>query len=322
MSDFGVEQDMTRASMMDQKIETLLSGTADMSDPLVAKLAVMQQSISEAFPLPVIAEDVEDSHLARMMAALVPAAPVVVSQVPADRTSPLLATLKASFARRVAAVTLALSTAFGGAAYAGVLPDPVQRAVSKAAAVVGLDLPGVEDDTLAEDRPEQDGRDSERGPLGEGSDDEADDRSGASNGDESEEPRTGERDDARDDAEDEAEDRRDDSADQDDQQDEAEDRRDDERDEQEDAADEREDEADESRDEAEDREDDETDEREDEEDDTEDAFEDAEDEADDSRDHLEDIEGENRGNGDGLNDGDDDDRESESGSGDQDESDD
>lgn len=145
MTNFDVELDMTRATVIDEKIEGLLRGIApDAADPLSNELASMRQGLSHAFPLPVIPELVEDEHLARMMAAVVPAVTGANSEVMADRTSPLTA-LKASFARRVAAATLALSTAFGGAAYAGVLPEPVQDAVSKAAAVIGIDLPRSQD---------------------------------------------------------------------------------------------------------------------------------------------------------------------------------
>ena len=283
--------------MIDKKIESLLSATADLSDPLVAELAVMRQGLAEAFPLPVIPEDVEDSHLARMMAAVVPAASLVTPEVAADRTSPI-AVLQASFARRVAAVTLAFSTAFGGAAYAGVLPDPVQRAVAKAASVVGLDLPGDEADTVAESEAGEDRRGAKSGNPGDepgpvGSDD--DDRSGAPNEDGSENG-----DDDRRDAREDAEDRREEDADRrDDEQGDAEDRQDDARDAQEDATDEDEDDADDRRDETEDREDDEMDEREDDEDD---ALEEAEDATDDSDEDLEDLEKEDRSDRDDLDD--------------------
>ena len=286
MSDFGVERDMNRAAVMDQKIESLLSATADAADPLVAELALMRQSLTEAFPVPTIPDHVKDSHVSRMMEAVVPVAAFAGSNVAADRTTPL-ETLKASFSRRVVAVTLALSTAFGGAAYAGVLPDPVQRAVAKAASVVGLNLPGGEEDVPVKD---ESGRsrgvdDDGRGiaPGLDGSEDDA--------ADEVEDRRDDERDarqDAEDDARDDAEDRRDDEAD----------RREDEADDARDAREDAEDEAEDRRDEAEDRRKDAAEEREDAAEDEREALEEAEDaaedEAEESREELEDADEERR----------------------------
>lgn len=151
MSPFDVEpEDMKRASVIDEKIDALLAGRAPApGDELASDLSRMIEQVDSAFPLPVISEQVEDAHLARIMAAsaempapqMTPAAPV--------RETPLMR-LRAGLSRRVAAATLMLATAFGGAAYVGVLPAPVQQAVSKVAAFIGLDLPDRNDDGAQE----------------------------------------------------------------------------------------------------------------------------------------------------------------------------
>lgn len=295
MTDFNVEPDMTRATMIDEKIESLLGGTSpDAGDPLATELAFMRQGLFEAFPLPVISEQVEDAHLARMMAARVPAAAFVAAEVAADRTGPL-ERLKASIGRKVAAGTLAFSTLFGGAAYAGALPDPVQRAVAKAASIVGLELPGGEDDALAGDDSEDGPRDTRPGdadrgpaPAGVGSESERS-RSGASD-DDDEDRRDDERD-AKGNGRDEAEDRRDDERDdREDAADRREDEDDDARDAREDAEDDAEDEAERLEDEAEDRRDEERDERENERDELEDAADDERDQLEEAQEELEELE--------------------------------
>jgi hypothetical protein len=69
----------------------------------------------------------------------------------------------------VAAAALALLAAFGGAAYAGVLPDPVQGKVADIASNVGLSLPGNANDVNQGDVGNQDQgnqRNSDQGDQG------------------------------------------------------------------------------------------------------------------------------------------------------------
>lgn len=288
MTGLDVERDMRRANLTDQKIESLLGGAApEPGDHLAGDLASMRQSLSEAFPLPVIPEHVEDSHLARMMAAAVPAPAFAAEDVRADRTAPLNS-LKASFSRRVAALTLAFSTAFGGAAYAGVLPGPVQGAVAKAASVVGLHLPGDEEEALVEDdergdghNTDGDGNGQELAPAGDDLGDEGRDGSGGAGLDGAE--------DRRDDEQDAKENAEDDSRDG------AEDRQDDEADGRDDGSDGREAEdhgeaAEDRRDEIKDQSEQEAEQTEEEADDERDAAEEAEDGAEESRQEVEDLE--------------------------------
>lgn len=279
MTDFDVELDMARANVVDEKMDSVLRGVAPgAGDPLAQELASLRQSLSDAFPLPVIEEHVRDAHLARMLAAVVPTQAFAAAPVANDRTG-ALGSLKASITRRIAAVTVAFSAAFGGAAYAGVLPDPVQNAVSKAASVVGLDLPEGESDVLAENNQGEvsgyEGSGPNSGPAGDGGDDEVLSPSETPDADAAEDERDDARD-ARQDELDEAEDRQDDAADQ------REDEADDARDAREAEADQAEDDIEDRRDDAEDRQDDEADEREDGADDSDDALDDAGDEAEDA----------------------------------------
>ena len=145
MSGFGVEPDMTFATLLDEKLDAVLTGRpAAPGDELAADLALMVERLEEAFPAAVVSEHTEDVHIDRILtiAADVPA-PVfepVVSQ-----GAGLLDRMRASLGRRVAAVILAFTGALGGAAYADVLPEPVQRAAANVAAAVGFDLPHPDD---------------------------------------------------------------------------------------------------------------------------------------------------------------------------------
>lgn len=141
MSDFGVEPDMSRSVIIDDKLDALLAGReAAPGDELAAELSFMLGQIHQAFPPAVVSEQVEDAHITKMMEAAA-SLPVAETADTVALQAPLLDRIRAGLSRRIAVATLALTTAFGGAAYAGVLPDPIQRAASQVAATVGLDLP-------------------------------------------------------------------------------------------------------------------------------------------------------------------------------------
>ncbi len=186
MSGFGVEpEDMRRATVLDKKLDALLAGRDPApGDEMAAELALMLDEVRAAFPAVVVSEQVEDAHIARIVEAAESVAPVTAPMAPAR--SSFLDRMRAGLSRRVAAASLAFTAAFGGAAYAGALPDPVQRAVSNAAGAVGVELPkpGDRDDKGSvtgndERRDERDPEDATNGPGADdpGSSDAADDRS-------------------------------------------------------------------------------------------------------------------------------------------------
>ena len=141
MSGFDVEPDMTRASVVDEKLSALLTGRDPVDgDELASELSWMIEQVNSAFPLPVMPEQIEDTHLGRMMEVR-GELPVPVPARIAPVHASLSDRLRAGLSHKVAAAALAFTAAFGGAAYAGVLPAPVQEAVSNAAALVGLELP-------------------------------------------------------------------------------------------------------------------------------------------------------------------------------------
>ena len=172
MSGFGVEpEDMRRATVLDKKLDALLTGGDPVpGDELAAELSLMLQELESAFPAAVVSEQVEDVHIARMIeAARESVAPATAPMAPANAPmaparSSLLDRMRAGVSQRVAAASLAFTAAFGGAAYAGVLPAPVQRAVANAAGAVGLELPKPGDDdkkgrSVAGDPQDEDDRD-------------------------------------------------------------------------------------------------------------------------------------------------------------------
>lgn len=163
MSVFDVEpEDMTSASVLDEKLNALLAGQRPApGDELGSELSFMLEQVRQAFPPVVVPEQVEDVHFARMMNAAAGlsadvTAPMAVAQGPAAITAPsapvragFLDKIRAGLSHRMAAAMLALTTAFGGAAYAGILPPPIQSAVANAAAAIGLKLPHPGDEASA-----------------------------------------------------------------------------------------------------------------------------------------------------------------------------
>jgi hypothetical protein len=67
------------------------------------------------------------------------------------RRPSLMARLRSSWAVRLAAGSTAALTATGGMAYAGVLPDPVQEAVSDLVQKIGVDVPSPSDEGSTSD---------------------------------------------------------------------------------------------------------------------------------------------------------------------------
>lgn len=152
MSAFDVEpEDMTRASVVDEKLNALLGGRNPAEgDELASQLSWLIEQVNDAFPLAVMPEQVEDAHLARMM-EVAGESPVLVTAPLAPVYASRFDRLRAGLSRKVAAATLTFTAAFGGAAYAGVLPAPIQEAVSNAAAIVGLELPNPADAVADQD---------------------------------------------------------------------------------------------------------------------------------------------------------------------------
>lgn len=111
-----------------------------------APLARFVEDMREAFPAAPVAAEVEMQHLMAMMAAASEISTAEVRLLPSR-----LDRLRSSLAARVGALTLAAGSGLTGAAYAGVLPDPVQGAVSEAAAQIGVDLPHPDDEFADQD---------------------------------------------------------------------------------------------------------------------------------------------------------------------------
>jgi hypothetical protein len=295
MSGYGVEPDeMKKASLVDQKIEALLAGQpVAPTDAVATELAAFRDALGGAFPLPVISEAIEDAHLVRMMEAVTTssAASTLVLQSARPTT---VQRLRVRLSSKVAAATFAFTTAFGGAAYAGVLPQPVQDAVAKAASILGIDLPSSNADDLDAKRPNEVADptpDADRDRVPVGADDEANDDDARTDGNE----------DRKDDTQDQADDRQSGEDDGSEDGDEAEsDEADDDRDESEDRdEDEREDNhdsAEDARDEAEDVNDDDQDESEDHENDDslDDSVDDAGDEVEGASDEADDLDADDR----------------------------
>lgn len=137
MTDPGVYPSDMRLSAGASALDRILEGKA-LSEDL--PLALFVDELRETFPPLAVPTEVEEAHVRAIVAAATeaPSAPVTTRPSRLER-------LRSSMAARVGAVTLAAGSGFAGAAYAGVLPTPVQRVVSDAAAYLGLDLPHPDD---------------------------------------------------------------------------------------------------------------------------------------------------------------------------------
>jgi hypothetical protein len=128
----------------DTRIERLFDGRVPFDDADLGQVARFLGGLGDALPQEQTSE-LETVHLAAMAEAvrLLPAdarsdASRTSWRGPAERQS-----FKTAFARgwAIAAVALAGVLAFGGAAYAGVLPAPLQHAVATAIQSAGIHIP-------------------------------------------------------------------------------------------------------------------------------------------------------------------------------------
>jgi hypothetical protein len=129
---------MTRERLTPQEIERLLAGRIGADDSNLGPLSRALGDLRDTYAGKPSA-DVRSAHLARMAAALEEAPGVEPSRARRRRFG---------FAARVGAATAGIVLIAGGAmAATGALPDSVQDAVAGAASVVGLDIPGGEDES-------------------------------------------------------------------------------------------------------------------------------------------------------------------------------
>ena len=162
MTEDGAYQGMERFSKLsDSELGRLLGGEVPCENRDVAEVAAFfreMRDLAEVGP----SQETARRHLAAMSAARVAndvgaTRPLVTLATPPAPGSPVRRTWRtrmtrnpfASLRMRFAAVAAAGLTlvAFGGAAFAGVLPDPIQGAVADLAGEVGLSLPGSESTT-------------------------------------------------------------------------------------------------------------------------------------------------------------------------------
>lgn len=149
MNGLGAHEDDMRffARLSEREIDSVLAGKAPADDPDLQAVATFFRDVKVGLA-ETPAAPVEVAHLTRIFAAANESAVFLPEQrisagVPARRRNPF-----SSLAARVtiAAVGLAAIAAFGGAAYAGVLPGPVQSKVSDIARNVGISLARSEND--------------------------------------------------------------------------------------------------------------------------------------------------------------------------------
>ncbi len=149
MSGYGADEDEMGyfPRLGDRELDSVLAGNAPAGRDDLRELAAFFRDTRTLF-----AEAPEAATAAKHLAEIVSAARLVaddgerpIADRPARQRSrnPF-----SSLGTRVAAAAagLALLAAFGGAAYAGVLPGPVQGTVADLAGTVGISLPGNEND--------------------------------------------------------------------------------------------------------------------------------------------------------------------------------
>ncbi|MDP9069515.1 MAG: hypothetical protein M3N53_14405 [Actinomycetota bacterium] len=147
MTSFDVERDMTHTTLDD--LDLVLSGGAVLGgDAALQELAHIVQQVQDAYPAVAIPPAFEDAHVAMIMHAVSETAAAAAVDAPPEPRASIRARserMLAPWTRKIAAATLSLSTAFGGMAYAGVLPDPIQQLTADVAERVGVDLPAPAD---------------------------------------------------------------------------------------------------------------------------------------------------------------------------------
>jgi hypothetical protein len=147
--------------LSDQELDRLLAGKEPPEGGDFEELAAFVCDAAAVLP-----ETPDEATAARHLAAIVAAAQLQLeheSSAPRPSVNPSGLNRKAlyfrgrrklmsnnpfsSLAGKIALVAVIVLAAFGGTAYAGVLPDPVQGAVADVADTVGVSLPGAENDS-------------------------------------------------------------------------------------------------------------------------------------------------------------------------------
>lgn len=105
-------------------------GAPDLTDPALTAFSEKVQSLFLTEPT----DEVASGHIAKMLAE-------VSSPSATHFKVPIRRRLRNSLSFRVAAVTAVFIGATGGLAYAGILPDAMQDALSSAASKAGFELP-------------------------------------------------------------------------------------------------------------------------------------------------------------------------------------
>ena len=143
MTGFGGYRDMRRFSNTDYaRIERLFDGLVSADDDAdLGQVAQFLRDLDRAYP-----EEQTGALEASHLPAMIEAARLSAGHSQSD-ISPAAGFRRPAFknvsahGRAIAAFALAALLAFGGAAYAGVLPAPLQHAVATAVQAVGIDLP-------------------------------------------------------------------------------------------------------------------------------------------------------------------------------------
>jgi hypothetical protein len=140
----------------DLEIEELLSGSAHADGEGLDDLNALLGELRAAGSLESVADTLVDRHVAlaaeaaRMSAGALPTVGQPHRPVPrlrVRRRKLVLGTLLSSIVGKVVVGSVALAAATGGAAAAGVLPDPAQQAIADVASHIGIDLPSPADHT-------------------------------------------------------------------------------------------------------------------------------------------------------------------------------
>jgi len=135
------------SKLSDRDVDAIVGGNAPAGHDELEELALFFREARNVLP-----EQPTAATAATHLAVVAEAARVAGSQTAGRRASvlPMQRRLRRRFALPVrlaaAAAALALVAAFGGAAYAGGLPDPVQGRVADLVSNVGISLPGHHDD--------------------------------------------------------------------------------------------------------------------------------------------------------------------------------
>ncbi|MCA1702311.1 MAG: hypothetical protein LC808_03170, partial [Actinobacteria bacterium] len=132
-------RDMAHAAVIDAELEHLLAGNPSAGDPLSEDLSLMISQLAEAFPEPTISGDIAEIHIAKIVeTAATESQPIAPGR---NGLGARLGAILSPPATRIAAFGLVLTTSFSGMAYAGVLPDQLQRSTAALGRMVGIELP-------------------------------------------------------------------------------------------------------------------------------------------------------------------------------------